>query len=468
MLEHDPNIFANRHIGINKQEKLEMLSIIGLETDVDLIKETIPSQIRKTDKLEIPEAISEFRFSEHIQQIARKNIIKNTFIGQGYYGTITPAVILRNIFQNPGWYTQYTPYQAEISQGRMEALLNFQTVVSELTSLPIANASLLDEGTAAAEAMAMFFNQKNKRAKDTIVSKFFVDKHVFKQTQAILALRAEPLGIEIVIGDWHDEVLTEEYFGALLQYPNSQGVIEDYREFAKKCNDDGIYLTVAADILSLVLLEPPGEWGADACVGSTQRLGVPIGYGGPHAAYFSTKEKFKRQIPGRIIGLSKDVFGKPAFRMALQTREQHIKREKATSNICTAQALLAIMASMYAVYHGQEGLLYIANRIQALSSSLKDQLILMGLDVVPGQVFDTVTLKLSEDKIEQLKSSDFNFYYDKDYVSISFDETKSFRDVSDILTLMSKVNGLKSVLANDLMPSYSSTYLWIWRGNLNF
>jgi len=335
MLEHDPNIFANRHIGIDNQEKQDMLNIMGLDSAAELIKETIPNQIRKTDELDIPEAMSEHLFLEHIHQLARKNVIKNTFIGQGYYGTITPAVLLRNIFQNPGWYTQYTPYQAEISQGRMEALLNFQTVVSDLTKLPIANASLLDEGTAAAEAMAMFYNQKNKRSKDKLIDKFFVDTHVFKQTKEIIALRAEPLGIQVVIGDWNDVELSEDYFGALVQYPNSQGVIEDYRKFATQCNDKEIYLTVAADLLSLVLLTPPGEWGADACVGSTQRLGVPIGYGGPHAAYFSTREKFKRQIPGRIIGLSKDVQGNPAFRMALQTREQHIKREKATSNICT-------------------------------------------------------------------------------------------------------------------------------------
>ena len=361
---------------------------------------------------------------DSIQTIAEKNILAKNYIGQGYYGTVTPSVILRNIFQNPGWYTQYTPYQAEISQGRMEALMNFQTVVSDLTGLPIANASLLDEGTAAAEAMSMFYSIRNKRNKEAPIKKLFVDNKLFQATKDIIALRAEPLGIEIVTGDWKTADVKDGFFAACVQYPDAEGIVHDYSTFKKTCEANNVFLIAAADLLSLVLFTPPGEWGADACVGTTQRFGVPIGYGGPHAAYFATKEDYKRQIPGRIIGSSIDVHGNQAYRMALQTREQHIKREKATSNICTAQALLAIMAGMYAVYHGSEGLHYIATRIHAHAALLRDKLSMLGFSVVEGEIFDTVTVSISDHDKQLIQNEGINLYNQIDgQVSISLDET---------------------------------------------
>ncbi|MEN9497453.1 MAG: hypothetical protein RL750_352, partial [Bacteroidota bacterium] len=342
--------FQSRHIGPRSADLADMLNTIGEQQLSELIDRTVPPNIRMQRSLNLPAAMTEFEYLQHMQALASKNQLFKTYIGQGYYNTITPSVILRNIFENPGWYTQYTPYQAEIAQGRLESLLNYQTMVSDLTALPIANASLLDEGTAAAEAMTMFFNTLNKQ--DHIERpKFFVDEQVFPQTLDILKTRALPVGIELVIGDYQNASIDNTFFGALLQYPNNLGSIVDYRSFIDNVHAAGGYVVMATDLMALTLLTPPGELGADVAVGSAQRFGVPLGYGGPHAAFFAAKDDFKRSIPGRIIGISIDANGGRALRMALQTREQHIKREKATSNICTAQALLANMAAMYAVYH---------------------------------------------------------------------------------------------------------------------
>src|SRR6185437_14284230 len=367
LFEKQSSEFVLRHIGPNDTETSEMLATIGVDSLDELIDKTVPSGIRLQKKLDIAEPISEFEYLSELKKTANKNKVFKSYIGQGYADTITPSVILRNVFENPGWYTQYTPYQAEISQGRLESLLNFQTVVSDLTGLPIANASLLDEGTAAAEAMIMFFNQKNKDHDHVSVPRFFVDQAIFKQTRDVLATRAEPLGIELVTGHAAQATIDAGFFGALVQYPDSSGNIPDYRSFIRKVHEAGAFVAMATDLLALTLLTPPGELGADVAVGSAQRFGVPIGFGGLHAAFFAATDYFKRAIPGRIIGVSMDAQGNRALRMALQTREQHIKREKATSNICTAQALLANMAAMYAVYHGPEGLKEIALRISLLT-----------------------------------------------------------------------------------------------------
>lgn len=336
MIPQTPNTFLKRHIGITPDELKTMLETIGTDSLDKLIDETVPAGIRMKKNLNLPEALSEYEYLKTLQGIASKNKVFRSYIGQGYYNTITPSVIARNIFHNPGWYTQYTPYQAEIAQGRLEALLNFQTMVSELTGLPIANASLLDEGTAAAEAMAMCEGIRNKKRKNNPSKKFFVDQNVFKQTLDVVITRAQPLHIDVVTGDIHSFDYNEDYIGILIQYPNAEGKIEDFRKLTQKCNEHEIQVVVCTDLLSLTLLTPPGEWGADVVVGNSQRLGVPMGFGGPHAAFFATKDEHKRIIPGRIIGVSVDQYGKPALRMALQTREQHIRREKATSNICTA------------------------------------------------------------------------------------------------------------------------------------
>ncbi|MES1225405.1 MAG: glycine dehydrogenase (aminomethyl-transferring), partial [Bacteroidota bacterium] len=349
LFEQQANEFATRHIGPNAHETAQMLKTIGVNSLEELIEKTIPASIRTNKPLNIPGPVSEYVYLKELKKTAAKNKVFNTYIGQGYYNTITPGVILRNLFENPGWYTQYTPYQAEISQGRLESLLNFQTMVSDLTALPLTNASLLDEGTAAAEAMAMFFHHVNKTG-DVKQPRFFVDTNVFAQTKDLLITRAAPINVDLVFGDYKTAAIDNSYFGAIVQYPNSNGSIEDYSSFTEKIHSVGGYVVVATDLLALTLLTPPGEFGADAAIGSAQRFGVPIGFGGPHAAFFATKDEFKRAIPGRIIGVSIDAQNNRALRMALQTREQHIKREKATSNICTAQALLANMAAMYAVY----------------------------------------------------------------------------------------------------------------------
>src|SRR5882724_3833500 len=370
LFEQQSTEFQQRHIGPNEKETNEMLKVIGVSGFSELVSKTIPISIRIKSGLKIPAAVSEFEYLKELKKVAALNKVFKSYIGQGYYDTIVPSVILRNVFENPGWYTQYTPYQAEISQGRLESLLNFQTMVSDLAALPLANASLLDEGTAAAEAMTMFFNLKNRDHDHITTPKFFVDANIFAQTKDILLTRAAPVGIELVEGDYRQANIDDSYFGAIVQYPGSDGSVRDHRPFIRKVHEAGGYVVMATDLLALTLLTPPGELGADVAVGSSQRLGVPMGFGGPHAAFFAAKDEFKRSIPGRIIGVSIDAQGNRALRMALQTREQHIKREKATSNICTAQALLANMAAMYAVYHGPSGLRKIAARVRLLTGVL--------------------------------------------------------------------------------------------------
>jgi glycine dehydrogenase len=426
--------FQDRHNGPNEDEIRDMLTVIGNQSVEELISNTIPASIRLTEELDLPEALSEHEYLRSLKAIASKNKVYRSYIGQGYYGTLTPSVILRNIFENPGWYTQYTPYQAEIAQGRLEALLNFQTMVSDLTGMPLANASLLDEGTSAAEAMIMAYNLKNKRSSDR--NKFFIDQNVFAQTIDVVLGRAIPLEIEVVIGDWKDASLDTSYFGALIQYPDGIGQIHDYKTFAESLTENDQMVIVAADIMSLTMLTPPAEWGAHIVVGTTQRFGVPMGFGGPHAAYFATSEKFKRQIPGRIIGVSKDRQGNVALRMALQTREQHIKREKATSNICTAQALLAIMASMYACYHGPDGLRAIGETIHEHTKDLHHFLKARGYEIINNNFFDTVTIQISDqEKSEILKRAaekEINYYIKGDRLTISLDETIIDEDIADI------------------------------------
>ena len=386
-----------RHIGISENDEKAMLQEIGLDSIDALIDQTIPANIRLEATLDLPEAMSEYQYAKHIAALASKNKQFTTYIGQGWYNTILPAVIQRNIFENPSWYTSYTPYQAEISQGRLEALLNFQTAVSDFTGLPLANASLLDEATAAAEAMTMMYNLRSRDQVKNGVNTLFVDEKVFPQTLAVLHTRASVQGIEIETGNYALYKFSDKNFGAIVQYPNADGGIENYSDFAAQVHGAGAKLAVAADILSLALLTPPGEWGADIVFGSTQRWGIPMNYGGPAAAYFATREEFKRDIPGRIIGISKDANGKPALRMALQTREQHIKREKATSNICTAQALLASMAGMYTVYHGAEGIKDIAGRIHAIATYLNEILPVYGYSQENENFFDTLKISLPED-----------------------------------------------------------------------
>lgn len=438
--------FARRHIGPTGKQTQEMLQAVGVANLEELIDSTVPSNIRSQTTLDIPDAQSEFEYLHNLKLVAAKNQVFKSYIGMGYYGCITPSVILRNIFQNPGWYTQYTPYQAEIAQGRLEALLNFQTVVSDLTALPIANASLLDEGTAAAEAMLMFHALKNKRPKGDPANTILVSDQVLPQTIEVLNTRAEPHGIEVKVLPEAGFEFADPVFAVLLQYPDKRGTINDYRQLAAEAKNKGVYVIAAADILSLALITPPGEWGADAAVGNTQRFGVPMGYGGPHAAYFATKDEFKRNIPGRIIGVSVDSQNNPALRMALQTREQHIRREKATSNICTAQALLAIMAGMYAVYHGPEGLYNIARRIHHFAGMLAGYIQSFGYDVLKKPFFDTIQVLVEgseKEKINQLAlKKGYNFFYQEDSIGISLDETIDLKGISDILNVFSQAKGL--------------------------
>ena len=429
------NEFQSRHIGPRPSDLTDMLTTIGESSLSSLIDHTVPANIRMKRSLKLPAAMTEYEYLQHMQGLSQKNNLFKTYIGQGYYNTITPSVILRNIFENPGWYTQYTPYQAEIAQGRLESLLNFQTMVSDLTALPIANASLLDEGTAAAEAMTMFFNSLNKQ--DHIDRpKFFVDEQVFPQTLEILKTRALPVGIELVVGNYQNATLDASYFGALLQYPNNLGAIVDHRSFIEQVHAIGGYVVMATDLLALTLITPPGELGADAAVGSAQRFGVPLGYGGPHAAFFATKDDFKRSMPGRIIGISIDANGNRALRMALQTREQHIKREKATSNICTAQALLANMAAMYAVYHGPDGLRKIALRVAHYTHIVADALSTRGFKVVTDGFFDTITIqteKLEAIREKALRQQINLRYINANHIGISIDETTQVTDLFDLI-----------------------------------
>ena len=429
------NEFQSRHIGPRPSDLTDMLTTIGESSMSSLIDHTVPANIRMKRSLKLPAAMTEYEYLQHMQGLSQKNNLFKTYIGQGYYNTITPSVILRNIFENPGWYTQYTPYQAEIAQGRLESLLNFQTMVSDLTALPIANASLLDEGTAAAEAMTMFFNSLNKQ--DHIDRpKFFVDEQVFPQTLEILKTRALPVGIELVVGNYQNATLDASYFGALLQYPNNLGAVVDHRSFIDQVHAIGGYVVMATDLLALTLITPPGELGADAAVGSAQRFGVPLGYGGPHAAFFATKDDFKRSMPGRIIGISIDANGNRALRMALQTREQHIKREKATSNICTAQALLANMAAMYAVYHGPDGLRKIALRVAHYTHIVADALSTRGFNVVTDGFFDTITVQteqLGSIREKALRQQINLRYINADHIGISIDETTQVTDLFDLI-----------------------------------
>jgi glycine dehydrogenase len=435
--------FEQRHIGVNEADTKAMLETIGIDSLATLIDRTIPAGIRLQQPLQLPAAISEFEYLQELKQTAAKNKLFKTYIGQGYYNTITPSVILRNVFENPGWYTQYTPYQAEISQGRLESLLNYQTLVTDLTGMEMANASLLDEATAAAEAMAMLFHHVNKT--DHITKpKFFVDNATFAQTKDVLVTRATPINIELVFGEYQKVLLDDTYFGALVQYPNSNGSVEDYRGFIANVHNVGGFVVMATDLLALTLLTSPGELGADVAVGSSQRFGVPLGYGGPHAAFFATKDEFKRGIPGRIIGVSIDSKGNRALRMALQTREQHIKREKATSNICTAQALLANMAAMYAVYHGPQGLKNIASRVTLLTQTLAEGLEELGYKHVHAQYFDTLKIVADAAAVRPVaEKHETNFHYHADgTIGITLDETTTQKDVLDIVYIFAEVNGL--------------------------
>ncbi len=427
--------FQEKHIGPGENDTRKMLDSIGVSSLEELIRRTIPSGIRMQQELELPGPQHEQEFLSHIRQLAGRNKIFKSYIGQGYYNTFTPSVILRNIFENPGWYTQYTPYQAEISQGRLESLLNFQTVVSDLTGLELANASLLDEATAAAEGMAMLFHHHNK---GNVPSKprFFVDSSIFPQTKDVLLTRSVPIGIELVTGDFKTIVPDENFFGAILQYPNNEGSVQDYREFIKKMQEAGGDTILATDLLALTLLTPPGELGAAVAVGSAQRFGVPLGYGGPHAAFFATRDTFRRDIPGRIIGISIDIHNNRALRMALQTREQHIKREKATSNICTAQALLANMAAMYAVFHGPEGLKNIAKRVHFLTAAVAGALNKLGINQLNEFFFDTLHISGIDAAVvrDRAEKHHINFrYFEDGSIGISLDETTSLADANEII-----------------------------------
>ena len=460
----DTNSFENRHIGANQDDIKKMLNTIGLDSVDELIHQTIPNSILKNSPLKIGDAISENDYLNKLKEIADLNKNFDNYIGQGYYGTLTPSVIKRNILCNPGWYTAYTPYQAEIAQGRLEALLNFQTCVTELTGMEMANASLLDESTAAAESMLMFFHMRSRSQVKSHVNKFFVSNDLYLQTIDVISARAEPLGIEIIFGDANSIELTDEFFGAIVQYPNAYGEIYDYSEFTSSAKDLDIQVSVIADIMSLVLLKSPGSWGADVVVGSTQRFGVPRSYGGPHAAFFACKDSHKRYIPGRIIGVSLDVHGNPALRMALQTREQHIKRGKATSNICTAQALLAVMASMYVVYHGPRGLKNIAETIRQKTSSLKQALIGIGYEINNSNHFDTISFRENLNSIRlHLEKNEINVGYYKDSVTISIDETTSWESLNKLTKILgdfkkfnSKVNLEKEIENPIFLPKSNS------------
>jgi glycine dehydrogenase len=432
--------FAQRHIGPRESDLEHMFQTIGVENFDQLIFETIPDDILLKSPLQLEAPMSEYEFANHIQQLGAKNKLYKTYIGLGYHPTITPAVIQRNIFENPGWYTAYTPYQAEIAQGRLEAILNYQTVAIELTGMEIANASLLDEGTAAAEAMAMLFDVRTRDQKKNNANKFFVSEEILPQTLSVLQTRSTPIGIELVVGNHENFDFSNEFFGAILQYPGKYGQVTDYTNFIQQAKNNDIKIAVAADLLSLTLLTPPGEMGADVVVGTSQRFGIPMGYGGPHAAFFATKEEYKRSVPGRIIGVTIDMNGNRALRMALQTREQHIKREKATSNICTAQVLLAVMAGMYAVYHGPKGLTYIANKIHQQAVALTNALNQMGVYQTNTHFFDTLSFKADAKKVEKVAlTNQVNFFYpDAETVVLSLNETTSVEDLQKIIHIFAE------------------------------
>ncbi len=449
--------FTKRHIGPNCDQISQMLEVIGVSSVEELINQTIPEQIRLQDELILEKPRSEYEVLEKLFEYGKKNKLFKSYIGLGYYNTMMPSVIQRNVLENPVWYTSYTPYQAEISQGRLEALLNFQTAITELTAMDVANASLLDEATAASEAMRMLFDNRTAAKKKAGANRFFVDKRVFPQTRSVLITRAEPLGIELVFGDYEKCEIDELVYGVLLQYPSAGGEVLNYKDFAQKVHDNGCHVVVAADIMSLVLLTPPGEWGADVVVGSTQRLGLPMGFGGPHAGYFATKQEFVRKMPGRIIGVSKDKNGKLAYRMTLQTREQHIKREKATSNICTAQALLATMSGFYTLYHGYDGLKKIATNIHSKATILSEKLKKLGFEQVNTNFFDTLKIKVEKSLIKKLRkiaeANKVNFHYCKEHVTISLDEVTTKKDINLIVLLFAylkdtDIKKVKNIEAN--------------------
>lgn len=434
--------FSNRHIGPNSDDTNQMLKDIGVNSLDELISQTVPASIRLKNKLNLPEGQAEHRFLKELKQVASKNQVFDSYIGLGYYNTITPGVVLRNVFENPGWYTAYTPYQAEISQGRLEALLNYQTMILDLTGLEITNASLLDEGTAAAEAMHMFFAGRSKEQIQGGAVKLFVSSDCFPQTIDVLKTRSAPLGIELVIDNSDTIKLDDQFFGAILQYPNTEGKIIDYSTWTKKAKEKGIQVAVGSDLMALTMLTPPGEWGADVVFGNSQRFGVPLGFGGPHAAFFAAKDSYKREMPGRIIGVSVDAQGNRALRMALQTREQHIRRDKATSNICTAQVLLAVMASMYAVYHGPDGIKNIAGKIHSNTSRLAESAIKLGYTLVHKNFFDTIVLNAGSD-LEKVRSnalaSKINFHYiNKEQFSISLGEATDEEELQSIFSVLAK------------------------------
>ena len=449
------NAFALRHIGPRENDLNLMLKTIGVDSLDQLIYETIPDDIRLKNGLNLDEPMTEHEYLLHIHELSKKNKAYKTYIGLGYHPTILPAVIQRNILENPGWYTAYTPYQAEIAQGRLEALLNFQTMITDLTGMEIANASLLDESTAAAEAMSLLFAIRERDQKKNNINKFFVSDTILPQTLSLLQTRANPIGIQLVVGNENDFDFSSDFFGAILQYPGKDGQITDIKSFISKANNSQIKVAIAADILSLIKLEAPGKFGADVVLGTTQRFGIPMGYGGPHAAYFATKEAYKRDIPGRIIGVTKDANGNRALRMALQTREQHIKRDKATSNICTAQVLLAVMAGMYAVYHGPKGLKFIANKIHNTASTLANALDQLGYNQINTSYFDTLQIKTNAKKIKKIaKKKKINFFYpDKETVTISINETTAIRDVNYIISVFAEAANEDAISISSISES---------------
>lgn len=451
--------FQTRHIGPSKKEQNEMLKAIGVESLEQLIFETIPDDIRLKKNLKLDEPISEYEYLNHIEDLSKKNKVFKSYIGLGYNEAILPSVIKRNILENPGWYTAYTPYQAEIAQGRLEALLNYQTMVCDLTGMELANASLLDESTAAAEAMALLYDVRERSQKKAGVVKFFVSEEILPQTLSVLKTRAIPIGVELVVGNHLEFDFSTEYYGAIVQYPGKYGQVYDYTEFIGRANAAGIKVAVAADILSLVKLKAPAEFGADVVVGTTQRFGIPLGYGGPHAGYFATKEKYKRSIPGRIIGVTKDLNGNRALRMALQTREQHIKRERATSNICTAQVLLAVMAGMYAVFHGKDGIQFIADTVHKNTTTLASALTELGFEQVNSHYFDTILIKADTQILRQIaEDNEVNFLYiDENTVSISLNETVGLKELNAIVDIFTTAFNLQpkkiiEFVSTDVIP----------------
>jgi glycine dehydrogenase len=441
--------FASRHIGPRENDLQEMLNTVGVDSMDQLIYETLPDDIRLKKDLQLAPAMSEHEYLSHNIGLAAKNKVFRTYIGLGYHQSITPAVIQRNILENPGWYTAYTPYQAEIAQGRLEALLNFQTVIADLTGMELANASLLDESTAAAEAMSLLFEVRDRDQKKNRVNKFFVSEEVLPQTIDVLKTRALPLDIELVIGDHETFDFSKGYFGVFLQYPGKLGHVFDYADFVAKAKENNIKTAVAADPLALVKLRAPGEFGVDVVVGTSQRFGIPLGYGGPHAAFFATREEYKRNIPGRIIGVTKDTDGKFALRMALQTREQHIKRDRATSNICTAQVLLAVMAGMYAVYHGPKGLKFIATRVHNLAVTAAENIEKLGYSQLNSAYFDTILIKADAVKIKEIaEKNEVNFYYpSSDAVAISLNEATNLDDVNTIISIFAEAAKKETIKA---------------------